>query len=202
MKTSSYQSSNYDYTGRSVIIQQQQEPSQQREDQFPDSVQSILLDGYLEDAAQVKQQQQYVVDDPSSDDVAIVSSSAPSVGRSGKKGGAVAGEVAGVVVVEDDGQILPRYPTIQFAAGPSTLDRTSQKPVLILPEDVSVILSSGNSDRSTEKYNAQQPQVVIAKVTSTAKRKRDTGEYPKREGNNLVFESKWLDQSRLHSVIC
>lgn len=212
MKTSSHQSSNYDYTGRSVIIQQQQQQQEQQRPQFVDDPQSVqsLLDGYLGSQAVLPvqpEQPQYVVDvDPSSDDVAVVSSSAPSVsvgrrrsggglaGCSGAKNVAGAGGGTEVVVVEDDGQALPRYPTIQFAAGPSRSNRSNShsKPVLI-SEDVSVVPSSGRNfnnhsgesvvvatgESGSTKYNAQpQQQVVIAKVTS-AKRKRDTGEWRK-----------------------
>lgn len=182
MKTSSYQSSNYDYTGRSVIIQQQQQPREafQESHQFagPTRAQS-LRDGYL---AESQVAQQYVVDDQQADDVAIVSTSAlrESVGRRnvGEGGPGVPAAAAVEVVVVDEGQALSRYPTIQFA-GPS------KATVVLCPEDVAEVLRTTTSLASSgqeEKVRASgaavkfAQQQVVVKNTLSAKRKRETGE--------------------------
>lgn len=179
MKTSSqHQSSNYDYTGRSVIIQQQQ-----HQQHFTGPPSSEVLDGYLgapdvETAASLlvvpsssshRRRQRYVVD-ANSEDVAIVSS-ATSVGRSRETAAGVSGEV---VIVDDEVQLLQRYPTIQLA-GPSVGQQPDVAPVVILgtrgSAQTTAATVNGSGSAGASKY--PQPEVVITKGTS--KRKRETG---------------------------
>lgn len=176
MKTSSqHQSSNYDYTGRSVIIQQQH----QQQQQFAGPPSSEVLDGYLgstsasllvvpssSSSSSHRRRQRYV------EDVAIVSS-ASSVGRSRETAAGVSGEV---VIVDDEVQLLQRYPTIQFA-GPSVAQQPDVAPVVILgtrgsAQTTTATVNSSAGSAGASKY--PQPEVVITKGTS--KRKRETGE--------------------------
>lgn len=153
-----------------------------------------------------QQQQPFVADD----DVAIVSSSAPSesVGRrscGGRRNVVAAGGVGRTVVLgDDDGQSLPRYPTIQFA-GPSTATAASTttnsrssgggastKPdVSVIRSGTGVVANPGES--GSFGGHAQQ---VIAKATSTAKRKRETGELGREREKCLgnCFFGDYLDR--------
>lgn len=104
--------------------------------------------------------------------MAIVSS-ASSVGRSRETAAGVSGEV---VIVDDEVQLLQRYPTIQFA-GPSVAQQPDVAPVVILgtrgsAQTTTATVNSSAGSAGASKY--PQPEVVITKGTS--KRKRETGE--------------------------
>lgn len=182
MKTESYPSFNYDYTGRSVIIQQQQ--IQEDPHQIASVDQDLRLSAAPTTTATTASQ--YVVGDTeqSNEDVAIVSSSAPSrsVGRSCSSGVVVAG-------VGDTGEETlfgPRYPTIKFAGSVSNAGTTVELAIAHNQDSKPAVVPAVDSSVSVILSNSNTQQQVIIKGGQSKRKREPPGEYRKSNLCNSV----------------